>query len=443
MTYQEFQEKAFACALEAGCDGAETYYVEGESFSVNVLEGEVERYSASSAKGLGLRVQVKGKNGYAYSELLEDPEALVREAMENARSIGVEDEHPMQTPGEYRAVTPPEDPLCAMSEAEKIALALRMEQAAKEADPRVDRLSYCTVATQTGRICLDNTLGLSAREDQRIGYCFANPIVTVEGQVKDGFAFRVGKEGADVEGCARQAVGEALGKAGASPVPAGDYRILFRRDAAADLLEAFVPMFSADMAQKGLSLLKDREGERIGADCVTLVDDPFHPDMPSAFDGEGTPGITKTVVEGGVLKTLLHNLKTARKAGTVSTGNGGRPSPASPVGVAPTNFYILPGTASQEALLERLGDGLLITGVSGLHAGVNTVSGEFSLLAEGRLVKGGRVQRPVERITVAGTFLGLMRGVEQVGSDLFFGLPGSGRVGSPSLLVNSLKVAGE
>lgn len=102
----------------------------------------------------------------------------------------------------------------------------------------------------------------------------------------------------------------------------GSYAVILRHDAMADLLQAFSPVFSADEAQKGRSLLAGKEGEAVAAPCVTIVDDPFHAYAPRAFDGEGTPSVTKNVVEDGTLKTLLHNLKTAKKAGCESTGNG-------------------------------------------------------------------------------------------------------------------------
>jgi len=148
-------------------------------------------------------------------------------------------------------------------------------------------------------------------------------------------------------------------------------------------------------------------------------------------------------VEKGVLATLLHNLKTAKKAGVESTGNASRPSPASPVGVAPSNFYILPGEKDYDAMVKTLDNGLIITEVSGLHAGVNPVSGQFSLLAKGKLIENGIPVHPVEQITVAGSFLELMNSVLEVGADLEFGMPGGGRIGSPSLLIGSMMVAGK
>jgi len=95
-----------------------------------------------------------------------------------------------------------------------------------------------------------------------------------------------------------------------------------------------------------------------------------------------------------------------------------------------------------DELLRELGTGLVITELEGLHAGVDEVSGDFSLKAAGFLVENGAVVRPVSNITVAGNFVSMMKDVIAVGSDLRFGMPQGGYVGSPSVLVSGLSVAG-
>lgn len=127
----------------------------------------------------------------------------------------------------------------------------------------------------------------------------------------------------------------------------------------ADLLQTFSSVFSADAAQKGLSLLAGKEHSQIAAPCVTLVDDPLLPGgfASRPFDGEGVATYTKKVIENGVLTTLLHNLKTANKAGCASTGNASRASYAASVGVSPTNFFLQPGQADLDALHAHLQNG--------------------------------------------------------------------------------------
>lgn len=443
MLYEEFRDKAFQIAKELGCSAAETYFQQGDEFSVNILEGELDRYIVSKNSALGLRVQVSGKNGYAYTEALEDPEVLVKRAIDNAKVIENEDEQPMQGKCEYVKVDIPENPLTGMDEQQKIKLAKELEQAAKSEDARVLRMGYCMTATSDAVIRIDNTHGLSAQRQIRSGYCVAGPILSQDGEKKNAFAFRSGKDAADTQSLAEEAVRKAARQFGASSAAPGKYKIVLHADAAIDFFESFSSMFSADAAQKGLSLLKGKENKRIGSELITIIDDPLYPDNPRAFDDEGTPSVTKTVVDRGVLMTLLHNLKTAKKAGVESTSNAGKSGPGSPIGVSPSNFYIVPGEKTPDELLSEMDNGILVTDLSGLHAGVDPVSGEFSLLAKGQMVENGKTVRPVDQITVAGKFLSLLESVRAVGSDLQFGVPEDSRFGSPSLLIEEVMVSGK
>ncbi len=442
MTYEAFEQAVYAAARAAGCDAAELYSVQSESFSADVLEGAVDQYSVSDTLSVGLRVQVGGKDGYACTEALEDPETLVARAAENARLVESGDEQPLQGPCAYPDVPDRAGPLDALSEGEKIDLARRMERTARAADPRFLRVASCKVSSGRSIVRLSNTLGLSARRESSHGFLLSGVIVRDGEDMREGYALRVGALSDRAEDCAREAMEEALNQCGASPVAPGQYRVLLRRDAASDLLESFFSLFSAAAAQRGLSPLGRRLGEKIASDAVTLVDDPFAPWAPRAFDAEGVPSVFTTVIEKGVLKTLLHNLKTAKKDGVTSTSNASR-SVGAPVDVGPSNLYVLPGEKSPEQLERALGDGLLITEVSGLHAGVNAVTGEFSLLCKGFLVKEGRRVRPITQCTVGGSFFSLLSQVEAVGSDQQAQYAGGGSVSSPSLLISGLMAGGK
>ena len=443
MTYREFSIRARKHSEVKGCSGCELYYTNGESFSANANGGEIDRYSVSREAGISVRVSFGGREGYAYTESLEEPERLVEHAIHNAACIENGDEHPMQTKQHYSAVQREGSALKSMGEYERTELAKRLETLCLEADPRVKRVVYCTAAYDEGSVTMENSLGLFAQKTLNGSVIYAMPSVQEGDEVRTGFAFRMGKEAADAEACAKEAVADALGKLGGSPVNSGCYRVLLQPFAMCDLLSAFSPMFSADEAQKGCSLLAGKEGETVASPLVTVWDDPFDPVAPRAFDGEGTPCRKKAVIEKGVLKTLLHNLKTAKKANTSSTGNASRRSAASTVGVAPTVFRLEPGELTYKEMLNELANGLVITDLEGLHAGVDAISGDFSLKAAGYLVENKKVTRPVSGVTVAGNFIAMMKDVAAVGNDFRFALPQSGYFGSPSVLIRTLTVAGK
>ena len=178
----------------------------------------------------------------------------------------------------------------------------------------------------------------------------------------------------------------------------------------------------------------------VAAECVTIMDDPplEKGGASSAFDGDGVPTRVKAVVDGGKLTTLLHNLKTANKQGVETTANA-----SAGKGVSPTNFYFKASDVSFEDMVAKTGDGLLITQLMGMHSGANAISGDFSLAARGFSIKDGKLDRPVDQITIAGNFYTMLKDIEAVGSDMHFGFPGGSCFGSPCVLVKSLSVAGK
>ena len=434
-----FVKQLLSLAVERGCQAAEVCVDQGEHFRVKVLNGQIDAYEVSRQMSVGLRVLYEGKNGYAGTQALEDAPTLVERAMDNASAVELCDEHPMQGAQTYPVVKVPECPLCALSIAEKIELAMQMERMAKAADARVFQTPYCVVTTVRTSRTLNNTLGLFAHMQRSEGAIMLEVAVRDGDETHDGIAFREGAQAMDVEACVQEAVQKAVDCFGARSVQAMQTPVVLDREAAADLLEAFSGMFCADQAQRGLSPLAGRCGQRIAASCVDIVDDPLAAHHPRAFDAEGTPSRTTSVVQNGVFQSFLHNLKTAAKEGCASTSNASRAAAGSPVTVAPSNFFIAAGEKTQQQLLAQMGDGILICTVSGLHAGLNAVTGDFSLLASGFVVKDGQRGRPVEQVTVAGNFLKLLPGVLAVGSDLFFS---GSQTGSPSLLIDTLTVSG-
>ena len=442
LSYEEFRDALFAAAKAQNAE-AETYYVEDESFDVHIDKQEVDSYTVSRGKGLGLRVQKDGHDGYAYTESFEGAEELVGKAMDNASIISTADEHPMNGAQTYETLTEKDDPTMRLSEAEKIELAKRLEREALAADPRVKRVQTAAVSTSRGIVRLDNTRGLCAERREALSYCYVSPILEENGEVHNDGAFRIDAETAKVEDCAQEAVKRAAEQFGGEPVASGKYKILFTGEALADLLSAFSSMFSAEAAQKGMSVLANQEGKSVCGENISITDDPLYPKYPRTFDAEGTPSRATAVIENGVLKSFLHNLKTAKKAGTVSTSNASRRSAASPVGIAPSQLYIAAGDKTREELLAMMGDGILIRDVSGLHAGVNAVSGEFSLLSKGALVENGKITKAVERITVSGSLLGMLSEVLGLGKELTFTLPSDSVCAAPDLLTAGLMVAGK
>lgn len=444
MDLKVFNERLFERV--AAREAVESVYSAGSSFEVGVRDGEILQYSVSDSLKLQMRLlNENGRLGSAMTQILDDEavDMLVDSAWENAALVESEDMQFFHDgSGEYKALTLFNPALEALTAAEKIEMAKELEKLALQQDDRIEKVNDCMVFYSGAEATMTNTCGLNISEKVNMlgGY--------VSVTARDGEKINTGGkiffvkdiQDIDLEKVAREAAQDALSGLNAAPVASGKYRILFNNETAASMLSTFAGIFSADNAQRGLSQLSGREGEMVAAPCVTIMDNP-HLEKGGAsarFDGDGVPTQVKAVVEAGKLNTLLHNLKTAHKQGVRTTANA-----SSGKGIAPTNFYFKPSDTDFEAMVAKVGDGIMITRLMGMHAGANAISGDFSLAAQGMVIKDGKLDRPVDQITVAGNFYDLIKEIEAVGSDLAFDFPGGSCFGSPCVLVKRLSVAGK
>jgi PmbA protein len=447
MTIDQFIQALLDEALKAGIEAAEIYLSSGDRFKAMCVKGEITNYTVNATRGLSLRGLYQGKMGYAATEAFDEAAvAQLVEAVKESATLTEDEDVQEIYPGdkEYPKADNYNPALDQVDEGRKLALIQEIEKKALALDERITALNYNMISTSSGETRIVNSYGLNLSHRDNMAVCYISATAKEGDRVATGSGFKVTRnfEEMDADAIAKEAVDEALFMLKAAPVPSGTYRAIIEAKCMPDMLGAFDGVFSAESAQKGLSLLAGKEGEIIASEAVTLMDDPLLPGglASQPFDAEGVATRTKAVIEKGRLTTLLHNLKTARKAGVKTTGNAAKAGYAGAVNVSPSNFFLAPGKKTLAELMADMGDGLVITEVSGLHAGANAISGDFSLIAQGYTVKNGKKDAPVEQITVAGNFYQLLKNIRAVGSDLLF--PGSS-IGSPSVDVGEISVAGK
>ncbi|MDP3178255.1 MAG: metallopeptidase TldD-related protein, partial [Spirochaetaceae bacterium] len=236
------------------------------------------------------------------------------------------------------------------------------------------------------------------------------------------------------------------------PFRSGTYRAVLRSNVVYNILSTAWQLFSGQRYLEGSSMLSGRLGDTVAAGCLSLRDYPLRPD--SGFDlpcdCEGSPGTRADVLENGAFRGLMHNLVTARALGDEPTGNAGRRpllsgSIPTAIQVTPRNFCVEPGYASLGELVERLGEGLLVTGSFDVFHSINIASGAFSIPCRGVAVRNGRRASATGPLVLTGDLKGLLAGVEEVGSDFYLGtmlaLDNYG-IGACSLRVGELSFSG-
>ncbi len=447
MTHEQFIKQVFEYAKAEGFDSYELYMQDGSNLELSSFEGEIIKYADSTTRGVNFRGIYQGKLGSAFSECLDGDAAkmLVDKAKEAAALIEVEDRVFLfgGAPKEaYKVVDMYNPTLEQVAVSEKIDLVLGLEKTAM-ASGKLSKVAGSYYGDGKVSLRMLNSEGLDVAYTGNRAYAYMGAIGTHQSETYSAYTFGVSNDFEKLKRfpIADEAVTRVVNQFSSKTVHSGAYRVIIENRAAGNLLDVFMSLFSADAAQKGMSLFKGKVGEQVAAPCLDLVDDPHLANGLGScpFDGEGVPTKVKHLIQGGQLKTLLHNLKTAHKDGVQTTGNASRGSYQSVIGVSHTNAYIVSGSHSVESLKNLLENGLMITGFDGLHAGANAITGDFSLGARGFMVEKGEIVHPVNQIVVSGNFMTLFKGVLAVGDDLIFE---TSPVGSPSLLIDSLSVAG-
>lgn len=447
----KFIEDLVDKAVKYGFDEAEACFMNSSSMEINVLNGEVSSYENSTIQGVGFRGKKNGQMGGSFSTDMDDDavDFMLRNAMEICEILDDEYE-------EFIYCDPDNSNLESIQLSGKYdkntydnfaALGLKLEKDILGISPLIKAVDYLSVSCGTGPSISVNSKGLRTYKDSDYISLFAEVRAEKDGVVKTGGHYWFGKDLDDFdEDAFLKILGKkVLGKLGASSVISGEYKVIFDSEAFVSLLHTFMGSFSSYAMQKGLSLLKDKEGEVIASDVFTLREEPMYEKALEKFpfDSEGVLTKSKALIDKGVFVKALYNLKTAHKAGTESTGNGFKGAFSAPVGISATNVVVSPGEKNFDELCSLVGNGLYITDLNGLHAGVNKISGDFSLFCEGYLILDGKISRPVEQITVSDNFFEVLKKIIATGSDIISVPEGKGEFFCPSVVVSKMNISGD
>jgi PmbA protein len=236
----------------------------------------------------------------------------------------------------------------------------------------------------------------------------------------------------------------ALRMMGAADGRTSEVEGVFPPETGFNFVKLVADMVAADLVQKKKSIFSGKLGEMVASDKVTIVDDGRLEGglASSAVDAEGVPTTTKDIIKDGKLVTFLYDSYTAHRDNTMSSGNAIRQSFSSKPYIAPSNFFMKSGDISRDNLIASVKEGLYVTEVSGLHASVNQVTGDFSIPAKGLIISNGELSSPVTNITVSGNIFDFFRGIDAVADDLTWE-PRDDVIGVPTFKVKCIKIGGQ
>ena len=434
-------------------EGVEAYVARGHDTDVRAFAGEIEQLTSASSAGIGVRVVLDGAGGegnrvgFAWAGSLEPGvvDAVLDDARDNATYATPDPHVALAAPD---GVAPAEldlwDPsFSSVSTDEKVRMALELERAARAADPRVRQVDSADYGDASVEVALASTTGISAATRRTSAYVSVSVIAGDGNESQTGSGFSVGRSATslDLARAGEDAVERAVRLLGAGKVRSGRFTVVFDPRVVSTLLSVVSSALSGEAVVKGRSFFAGRLGEEVAGSRVTLVDDPTDPRAfgAAAFDGEGLACRRNVLIEGGVLKKFVYDSVSARRAGTASTGSAVRGGYAGTPGAGCRALALSPGHHDQAGILAAVGEGLFVQSVTGVHSGVNPVSGDFSVGAEGLMIRTGELAEPVREVTVASTLQRMLRSVLHIGSDVEW-LPGT--AAGQTLAIGDMQLSG-
>lgn len=424
----------------------EAYVSRGGETDIRVYQGELEHFVSAQSEGIGVRVIREGRTGFAYAGVLDESAVaeVLAEARDNA-AFGSPDEWAGLAEPDGVAVTPQvlwDDSVVGTATDRKVALALDLERITLAADARV-RVENANYSDGWGEAAVATSTGIRASGRENGCFVSVSTLADDGGETQSGFGFAVGRDpGAlDLDRAARDGADRATRLLGATKPSSTRTTIVLDPYVTAQFLGIVSSTLNGEAVVKGRSVFADRVGEAVAAPQVHLVDDPTNPLAYTAtdIDGEGLAARRNTLIEGGVLRRFVHNSYSARRAGTVSTGNAVRGGFKGTPGVGCLAIQLAPGVRSQAELVESVGTGILIQSVKGMHSGVNPISGDFSTGATGLSISGGAIGAPLREFTIASTLQRMLLDIVEIGGDLEW-LPS--RAAGMSLVIADVTVSG-
>ncbi len=422
----------------------------GVSTTVKAYEGAVESFTSAESFGVGIRVLVERDGGmaqgFAHAGSFDEDvlSETLQEARDNAQFAEADPFAGLAVPDGMEPVVQElwNEGLVGFGTEAKIALALELERATRAISSRIKGVRVASYGDSAGEVAMASTAGIRAASRATSCWLSVSCMAGDASETHMGYGVDVGRDPGrlDVDAAAAEAAEQALRLIGARQVPSQRLMLVLEPKLAATVLAIVGSMLGGEAVVKGRTPFADRLGHVIASPLLTLVDDPTDARSMGAdsFDGEGLACRRNVLIDAGVLGGFLHNSYTARRAGVASTASAVRGSRSLP-GVGTQALAVIPGPLGYEELLAGVDNGILVQTMSGLHSGVNTVSGDFSVGAEGLMIRNGALAEPVREVTIASTLPRLLLDLVAVGSQIEW-LPGGS--GSAALVFDEVALSG-
>jgi PmbA protein len=435
--------------IERAEPGEEVEVVIGVSTSVaaRAYDGAIESFTAADSAALGVRVVRDGQAGFASAGTL-DGEVGVETLMEARDNLAfaVTDPHVFLAAAD--GVAPPtgietwSDAVAAMPVDDKIAMALDLESRTRSLDKRIDGVRSAGYSDRQSASVIHTSTGLTTESRSTVCSLGVSALASEGEHRQTGFGSQARRDpaGLDTQLVAEEAVLKATRLLGASKPKSARVVLVLAPEVAASIISIIGGMLGGDRVIKGRTPFADRIGESIADPRLVLVDDPTRPESFGArtHDGEGLGARTNRLIIDGRLEGFLYDTVSGSRAGVSSTASAVRSARSTPA-VGWHALAVGPVEGDLESIIAGTSEGLLVQSMTGLHSGVNAVSGDFSVGVDGLMIRGGELAEPIREATIASTLPRLLTELVHIGADVEHRPSG---VSVPTLSVGGVALSG-
>jgi len=431
-------------------EAMEVFASAGTEVEIKVYDGRVENLARAASGGVGIRILREGaagaRIGVAWTGSLDENaiDRAVSEARDNVRFASEDEFLAFARPdGVAAASLELTDPsVRSMSLDDKVALVVETERLVRGAERirQVESADYSDYDVQT---VVASTYGVHARTDRTGSFLSVEAIAADGSGDQTGWGLQAGRGPAALEAqrVATDAISRATRLLGAVKPTSVRTTAVFSPRSTATLLAIIGSALSGDAVVRGRSIFAGRFDTEVASRVVSVIDDPTDPRQfaASRYDGEGLACRRNVLIDHGRLAGFVYDTVAARRAGVSSTGSAVRGGLAGPPSAGCRALRFVAGPQSADEIVQLVGDGVYVDSLSGVHSGVNPISGDFSVGFTGFMIRGGHLAEPLREATVASTLQRMLLDVIAVGSDVEW-LPGN--AAGQTIAVTGVSVGG-
>lgn len=440
MNYQNIIEKG----LSLGLTEIELYESSSVSNKITLFQGKVNTYTLNNTKSLSMRGKYNGQMGYASTESFDEEgiNQCLETLIQNAKYLSSTDvDYMFDGNAEYVKVENPVADYEEVSFEEKVNFLSKLESRLINFDKRIVNveLTYMERASKT-RLINSHGINLSKEYSYMVFYAEALAVDGDQSAAKFEADVNTKFSELDADKVFDKLTENVINSLGAGFVQSGKYPVVLSRDVASSIVSAFSSVFSGESAMRKMSILVDKVNQQVFGENITIINDPFTDKalFKESFDDEGVPCQTIEVVKNGVFTGFFHNLRSANFFKQAPTGNGFRYGAST--SVSPVNLHVQEGNQTEDEIIATIENGIYITEVNGLHAGLNPISGNFNVQSSGYLIENGKKTKPVTLFVLSSNFYEMLNNVEAIANNTE---PNFNGIASPSLKIKEVQISGK